>query len=70
MIELKVNGHGSRSGWRRNDLLLNVLREHLQLTGTKYGCGIGECSACTVQMDGEPCWPAWCWRSRRSATTS
>jgi carbon-monoxide dehydrogenase small subunit len=37
-----------------NELLLNVLRDQLELTGTKYGCGIGECSACTVQMDGKP----------------
>lgn len=37
-----------------NELLLNVLREHEFLTGTKYGCGIGECGACTVHVNGEP----------------
>jgi carbon-monoxide dehydrogenase small subunit len=37
-----------------NELLLNVLRDRLQLTGTKYACGIGECSACTIHIDGKP----------------
>ena len=37
-----------------NELLINVLREKLGLTGTKYGCGIGECGACTVLVNGEP----------------
>jgi len=53
-IELNVNGRNHRVWVGPNDLLLNVLREQLQLTGTKYGCGIGECSACTVQVDGQP----------------
>ena len=53
-IKLKVNGREHQVWVAPNDLLLNVLRDQLQLTGAKYGCGIGECSACTVQMKGEP----------------
>ncbi len=53
-IELLVNGVRHSLSVRPNELLLNVLREKLELTGSKYGCGIGECSACTVQMDGVP----------------
>jgi len=53
-IVLNVNGKLHRVWVSPNDLLLNVLREQLELTGTKYGCGIGECSACTVQLDGQP----------------
>ena len=53
-IALVVNGARYELAVAPNDLLLNVLREELELTGSKYGCGIGECAACTVQMDGHP----------------
>jgi carbon-monoxide dehydrogenase medium subunit len=53
-VTLRVNGEKHRVWVQANELLLNVLREKLQLTGSKYGCGIGECSACTVLMDGRP----------------
>jgi carbon-monoxide dehydrogenase small subunit len=53
-VTLCVNGETHRAWVGPNELLLNVLREKLQLTGSKYGCGIGECSACTVLMDGKP----------------
>jgi xanthine dehydrogenase iron-sulfur cluster and FAD-binding subunit A len=54
LIRLIVNGEKHELWVKPNELLLNVLRERLQLTGTKYGCGIGECGACTVRMDGMP----------------
>jgi isoquinoline 1-oxidoreductase alpha subunit len=38
----------------RNTPLLWVLRDHLNMTGTKFGCGVGLCGACTVHIDGEP----------------
>jgi len=53
-IEITVNGRKRRLIVKPNDLLLNVIREDLVLTGTKYGCGIGECAACTVLMEGKP----------------
>ena len=53
-VVLNVNGKTHQVWVAPNDLLLNVLRDQLQLIGTKYGCGISECSACTVQMNGEP----------------
>ena len=54
VIQLIVNGERRRLRVAPNELLLNVLRERLQLTGSKYGCGIGECGACTVLMNGKP----------------
>jgi len=53
-IRLMVNGERHELDVLPNELLLNVLRERLELTGSKYGCGIGECGACTVWLNGEP----------------
>jgi carbon-monoxide dehydrogenase small subunit len=53
-VDLTVNGARQHLSVKTNELLLNVLRERLHLTGTKYGCGIGECGACTVHLDGMP----------------
>ncbi|MDY7079738.1 MAG: FAD binding domain-containing protein [Chloroflexota bacterium] len=53
-IELTINGEQHRLLVKPNELLLNVLRERLHLTGSKYGCGIGECGACTVLLNGKP----------------
>jgi carbon-monoxide dehydrogenase small subunit len=52
-IQLTVNGAKKSFDVEPNTLLLNLLRDEMNLTGTKYGCGIGECGACTVLMDGE-----------------
>jgi carbon-monoxide dehydrogenase small subunit len=52
-IEITLNGVKKQFDVAPNQLLLNLLREDLHLTGSKYGCGIGECGACTVHLDGE-----------------
>lgn len=54
VITLTVNGVKQELLVAPNELLLNVLRDRLGLTGTKYGCGIGECCSCTVLVDGVP----------------
>ncbi|WP_258358590.1 (2Fe-2S)-binding protein [Moorella sulfitireducens] len=51
-IKLKVNGKERQLYIKPNELLLNVLRNELGLMGAKYGCGIGECGACTVLVNG------------------
>jgi isoquinoline 1-oxidoreductase subunit alpha len=50
---LKVNGKTTEVDVDPATPLLWVIREHLQLTGTKFGCGIAQCGACTVHVDGE-----------------
>ena len=53
-VEFVVNGKSQRVKTDGRRTLLDVLREDLDLTGTKYGCGEGQCRACTVLMDGKP----------------
>ncbi|PPE69451.1 (2Fe-2S)-binding protein [Caldimonas thermodepolymerans] len=53
MISLNVNGHTHRVEADPDTPLLWVLRDHLHLTGTKYGCGMAMCGACTVHLDGQ-----------------
>jgi len=52
MVAFTVNGVRRELGVDANTPLLWVLREHLKLTGTKFGCGIASCGACTVHIDG------------------
>jgi isoquinoline 1-oxidoreductase alpha subunit len=54
MITLEVNGHAHQVDVEPEMPLLWVLRDHLNLLGTKYGCGIAQCGACTVHLDGQP----------------
>jgi len=52
MISLNINGKTQAINVDPDTPLLWVLREHAGLTGTKYGCGIAQCGACTVHVDG------------------
>lgn len=54
ITELDVNGAKRRIDADSERMLLSVLRDDLDLTGTKYGCGEGQCNACTVLIDGQP----------------
>jgi len=54
LIRFVLNGEPRELAVEPNELLMNVVRETEQLTGTKYGCGIGECGACAVHVDGQP----------------
>ncbi len=54
VLTLAVNGKQRRVNAPPEETLLSVLRNRLALTGTKYGCGEGQCGACTVLLDGRP----------------
>ncbi len=53
IIKLTINGESVEAAVEPNQTLLQFLREDLGLTGTKHGCGLGDCGACTVIMDGK-----------------
>src|SRR5471032_2590329 len=53
-LVLLVNGTKRTTDAPADESLLTVLRDRLQLTGTKYGCGEGQCGACTVLLDARP----------------
>ncbi len=53
-MQLQVNGSKRPVAADLDESLLSVLRDNLDLTGTKYGCGEGQCGACTVLLDGRP----------------
>src|SRR5215469_12105547 len=53
-IRLTVNGETAEVAFAPYKTLLEVLREDLNLCGTKHGCELGECGACTVLLDGQP----------------
>jgi isoquinoline 1-oxidoreductase alpha subunit len=53
-MQINVNGRSHEVNVEPDTPLLWVIREQLGLTGTKYGCGVAQCGACTVHVDGEP----------------
>ena len=53
-LHLTINGEAYELLVAPNELLVNVIREAVGMTGTKYACGTGQCGACTVVVDGEP----------------
>jgi carbon-monoxide dehydrogenase small subunit len=51
---MRINGEPCEFWVEPNTLLMNLLRNEMELTGTKYGCGTGQCGGCTVLVNGEP----------------
>jgi isoquinoline 1-oxidoreductase alpha subunit len=54
MIQININGRSMQLDVEPDTPLLWAIREQAGLTGTKYGCGVAQCGACTVHLDGEP----------------
>jgi isoquinoline 1-oxidoreductase subunit alpha len=54
VVSLNVNGHAHKVEADSETPLLWVIRDDIGLTGTKFGCGVAQCGACTVHLDGEP----------------
>lgn len=54
IVELTINGRDLQVDVPEDTPLLWILRDHLDLVGTKFGCGIGQCGACTVHLNGTP----------------
>lgn len=54
LITLTINGDSYTTMVKANTLLVNVLRDELNLTGTKKGCELGNCGSCTILLDGKP----------------
>jgi carbon-monoxide dehydrogenase small subunit len=53
-LQMRINGESCEFWVEPNTLLMNLLRNEMELTGTKYGCGTGQCGGCTVLVNGEP----------------
>ncbi|AGL01071.1 (2Fe-2S)-binding protein [Desulfoscipio gibsoniae] len=54
LVTLNINGDSYTRVVRANTMLVNFLREEINMTGTKKGCELGDCGSCTVLMDGKP----------------
>jgi len=69
-VSLNINGRAERLEVAPHRTLLEVIRDDLQLTGTKCGCEDGTCGACTILLNGAPCVPVYCSQRKSGAGLS